>query len=187
LYTKDHFTSNWTSRVSGGKRHDLVVGILGVLPGQKGQPCDRVLVDPDQPGGLADAAPLGQVLQDRQDLVVGELGIEERRPLELGEAGLAGAAIEQAVAGLAEVVDDKDVVPAPSAVGVAVGVLAAEAGDVVHGRGASWADPCRRVRSWTSSLLIGRIPFNADRTPPALRGSWPRSDSIMSASSLDRR
>jgi hypothetical protein len=77
LETKAHFSSNWTSRVSGGKSHDLVVGILGVPSGQQGQPGDRVLVDPDQAGGLADAAALGQVLQDRRDLVVGEPGVEE--------------------------------------------------------------------------------------------------------------
>jgi hypothetical protein len=108
------------------------VGILGVPPGHQRQPGDRVLVDPDQSGGLADPAALGQVLQDRQDLVMREPGVEKRRPLELGEAGLAVAAVEQAVAGLAEVVDDEDVAPAPSAVGVAFGVVAAEAREVVR-------------------------------------------------------
>jgi hypothetical protein len=37
LPTKAHFSSNWTSRVQGGKGHPLVVGGLGVpadLPGQ---------------------------------------------------------------------------------------------------------------------------------------------------------
>ena len=97
----------------GGKSHQLVVGGLGVLTGQQGQPRDRVLVDPDQAGRLADAAPLGQVLQDRQDLVVRQLGVEQRRPLELGEPGLAGLAVEQPVAGLAEVVADREVAPAP--------------------------------------------------------------------------
>src|SRR6185437_12078369 len=63
----------------------------------------------------------------------------------------------------------QEVVPAPSAVGVAVGVLAAEAVEVVRGHEAPWADPCRRVRSWTSSLPIGRIPFNTDRTPPGFQ------------------
>ena len=31
LPTNAHFSSNWTSRVSGGKGHQLVVGVLGVL------------------------------------------------------------------------------------------------------------------------------------------------------------
>ena len=103
------------------------MGGLGVLAGQQGQPGDGVLVDPDQPGGLADAAALGEVLQDRQDLVVRELGVEQRRPLELGEPGLAGVAVEQAVVGLAEVVADREVAGAAPAVVGAVGVLAAEA------------------------------------------------------------
>ena len=117
------------------------MGLLGVPPGQQGQSGDRVLVDPDQAGGLADTAPLGQVLQDRQDLVVGELGVEERRPLELREAGLADPAVEQPVPGLPEVIDDEDVVPVPPAIGIAVGVLAAETSEVVRTQGASWADP----------------------------------------------
>ena len=125
----------------GGKGHRPVVGGLGVLSGQQRQPRDRVLVDVDQPCGLADAAAVGQVLQDRHDLVVRELGVEERGALELGEPGLADSAGEQPVAGLAEVVDDQEVIAAPPAVGVAVGVLAAEAFEVVRGRGASWADP----------------------------------------------
>jgi hypothetical protein len=113
------------------------VGGLGVPAGQQRQPRDGVLVDPDQPGGLADAAALGQVMQDSEDLVVGEPGSEERRPLELGEPGLANPVVEEAMTGLAEVVDDQDVVPTPSAVGIAVGVLAAEVREVVRGNGAS--------------------------------------------------
>ncbi len=42
------------------------MGLSGVLAGQQRQPRDRVLVDAHQPCGLADAAPLGEVLQDRQ-------------------------------------------------------------------------------------------------------------------------
>jgi hypothetical protein len=34
------------------------------------------------------------MLQDRQDLIVGEFGVEQRRALELGEPGLASVAIE---------------------------------------------------------------------------------------------
>src|SRR6516165_2903970 len=34
LPTKDHFSSNWTSRVSGGKSHELVVQLAGVVTGQ---------------------------------------------------------------------------------------------------------------------------------------------------------
>jgi hypothetical protein len=50
------------------------VGVLGVLTGEQRESRDGVLVDPDQPCGLADAAALGQVPQDRQDLLVRQLG-----------------------------------------------------------------------------------------------------------------
>ena len=48
---------------------------------ERGEPGHRVLVEPDEAGGLADAAPLGQVPQDGQDLLVGEPGVEEGVPL----------------------------------------------------------------------------------------------------------
>ena len=141
--TKAHFSSNGTARVSGGTGHQLVVGVSGVRTGQQGQPCDGILVDPHQAGGRSDPAALGELLQDRQDLVVRQSGVEERRPLELGEAGLAGRAGEQAVAGLGEVIDDEEVARVPPAVRVAAGIRAAEAGEVVvvRGPGASGSDP----------------------------------------------
>jgi hypothetical protein len=123
-----------------------------MLAGQEGQPRHGVLVDPDQSGGLADAAALGEVLKDGQHLVARQLGVEERRALELGEAALAGPAVEQPVSGLSEVVDDEQVAVAPAAVEVAVGVLAAEAGEVVRGHGRSWTDPGEQLDSWMTSL-----------------------------------
>ncbi len=115
-------------RIGFGRSRDLG-GVLRRLNGRTSEP---VSPGPDvagQPG--------------RQGLVVGELGVEQWRPLEFGGPGLAGAAVEQVAPGLPEVVDAEDVVPAPSAVGVAVGVPAAEAVEVVRGPEASWADPCR--------------------------------------------
>src|SRR5687768_6097737 len=52
LATNDHFSSNCTSRVRGGKSHALVVDFLGVLAGDQGQPHHRVFVHPDQAAGL---------------------------------------------------------------------------------------------------------------------------------------
>jgi hypothetical protein len=71
LATNDHFSSSWTSRVSGGKGHELVVGVPGVLPGLARQPHYRVAVDADQAFGLADAVALDQVLEDRDGLLAG--------------------------------------------------------------------------------------------------------------------
>ena len=112
-------------------------------PGEPGQASDGILVDPHQPGGLADAAAVGEVLEDRQHLVVRQLGVEQRGALELGEAGLAGAAVQQPVVGPAVVAADGEVAGAASAGVGAVGIVAAEAVEVVRGHEASWADPDR--------------------------------------------
>src|SRR5262249_51174744 len=65
-------------------------------------------------------------------------GAVQRRALALGEPGLAGAAVEQAVlVGLAEVTADGQVVVPPLAVVGALGALAAEAGQVLLHGGAS--------------------------------------------------
>ena len=66
LATNDHISSSWTSRVSGGKGHELVVGVPGVLSGLAGQPHDGVAVDADEPFGLADAVALDQVFAGRR-------------------------------------------------------------------------------------------------------------------------
>ena len=136
------------------------MGVLGVPAGQEGQTRDRVFIDAHQLGGLSDAAPVGEVFQDRQDLVVREPGVEEGSSLELGEPGLAGPAIEEPVAALPEVVDDEEVVLAPPTIRRAIGVLATEAGEVVGGHDSSWTDPAGEYSSWTASLAIGKIQFN---------------------------
>ena len=114
------------------------MGGLGVLAGELRQAVDRVLVDPDEPGGLSDAAALGEVLEHGEDLVARQLGVEQRGALELGEAGLAGVAVEQPVAGLAESVADREVARATLAASRAVGVEAAETAEVVHGIVSGW-------------------------------------------------
>jgi hypothetical protein len=63
LATKAHFSSNWTSRVRGGERDQLVVEVAGLLAGQAAQAADRAAVDLAEPSGLADAAALGDVFQ----------------------------------------------------------------------------------------------------------------------------
>jgi hypothetical protein len=69
LATKAHFSSNWTSRVRGGKRDQLVVKVAGVIAGDPAQAADRAAIHLAEPAGLADAAPLGDVIQDRLDLL----------------------------------------------------------------------------------------------------------------------
>jgi hypothetical protein len=138
LPTNAHFSSNWTSRVAGGKSHDFVVGVLGVLTSQECQPGDGVLADPHQPGGLSGPAAVVEVLQDPSDFVVGELGVEVGRPLELGEPCLAGLAVQEAVVILAVVAADRKVAGTAAAVFRTVGVLAAMEREVVRGHESSW-------------------------------------------------
>jgi hypothetical protein len=94
LATNDHFSSNWTSVVRGGNRHEFVVSVAGVLAGDPAVARDRVGGDPAEPPGLPHAAALGDVLQHRLNLVRREPSVEQRGALALGEASLAGAAAE---------------------------------------------------------------------------------------------
>jgi hypothetical protein len=96
LATKAHFSSNWTSRVRGGKRDQFVVQVAGVLAGQSAQATDRVAIHFTESPGLAHATPLGDMLQDGFDLLVGESGTEKDGTLAFGEARLAGAAPQHA-------------------------------------------------------------------------------------------
>jgi hypothetical protein len=95
LATNDHISSSWISRVSGGKGHELVVDVPGVLTGLAGQPHDGVAMDADEPLGLTDPVALDEMLQDGDHLFRGQAGMGQRGALAFGEAGLAGVAIEQ--------------------------------------------------------------------------------------------
>src|SRR5262249_3750687 len=94
LATNDHFSSNWTSVVRGGKLHEFVVGSLGVLTGDPAVTPDRVGGHPAEPSALPHATARGDVLQSRSDLLRGKPGIEQRSSLTLGEPRLARAAAE---------------------------------------------------------------------------------------------
>ena len=59
-----------------------------MLAGQEGQSRDGILVDPDQAGGLADAAPLGRVLQDCRLDTAGE---NRKSLIVVGNRGLGAA------------------------------------------------------------------------------------------------
>jgi hypothetical protein len=133
LPTNDHFSSNWTSRVWGGKSHEFVVELLGLLARQKAEAEHRIPIHADEPAGLPDAAPFGDVVQQRHDLVVGQKAAKQRSSFSLGEAGLAGAAAEQASLLGAVAAGDGQVAVIAFAVVRAIGILAAKRGEVVHG------------------------------------------------------
>jgi hypothetical protein len=111
------------------------VELLGVRAGPPAVVNHRVAVHSDEPGGRPDAAPLGEVLEERDDLVHREFGAEQGRPFPLGEPGAAGAAVEQTILLLGAIpAADRQVAGATLAVVGAVLVLAAEAGKVlIHG------------------------------------------------------
>jgi hypothetical protein len=134
LPTNAHFSSHWTSRVRGGKSHELVVAVVSVLSGHPGQSGDGIAVDADQTCGRSDAPALEEVSQDVVGLLGWEVGVEQGRALAFGEAGLAGVAGEQAEMVLQAVAGgDREVCGVAWPVAGAVGVLAAEACEVVHG------------------------------------------------------
>jgi hypothetical protein len=109
-----------------------------MLPDHSCQADDGIAVDLDQASGLPDAAALGEVLEHRAGLLLGQVGVEQRRALALGEARLAGVAVEQPdVVLFAVAAAYGEVSGVASAVKGAMGILAAEACEVVHG----WKTP----------------------------------------------
>jgi hypothetical protein len=148
------------------------MSVAGMLPGQFRQADDRIGVDVDQAPGLPDATAFAEVVEDRAGLLLGEMAMEQGRALALGEAVLAGVAVEQSdVVVLAVAGADREVTGvAPSEEG-AVGILAAEAREIVHGMEV----PRRPGRDETSDgerqasgipTLIHRSVFNRSQTPP---------------------
>jgi hypothetical protein len=104
-----------------------------MIPGGTGQPDDGVAMDADEASSLADAVAFGEVIKDGSGLLVGHAAVEQRSALALGEAGLAGVAVEQAdVVLLAVAIADGKVSGPASPVSGTVGILAAEAREIVH-------------------------------------------------------
>jgi hypothetical protein len=96
LATKDHFSSNWASRVRGGESDQLVVEVAGMLASDPTEAADGASIDLAEPAGLSDAAPLGDMLHYRLGPLRRQSRVEERRPLALGGSGLASPAAEHA-------------------------------------------------------------------------------------------
>ena len=110
------------------------MSLVGMLPDHPGQPDDGVAVDPDQTLGLSDAAALAEVLEHGVGLVLGQVGMEQGRAPARGEAVFAGVAVEEPdVVTLAVVGADGEIPGIALAVEGAIGFLAAEAREVVHG------------------------------------------------------
>ena len=71
LATKAHFSSNWASRVFGGKSDELVVNVAGVETGHSAQTADCAPIHFAKSTGLTNATPLGDVVKHRFQLAGG--------------------------------------------------------------------------------------------------------------------
>jgi hypothetical protein len=123
--------------------------VAGMLASDPTEAADGAAIDLAEPAGLADAAPLGDMLQDRFDLLWWQSRIEEGRPFALGESGLASMAAEHASGLLGTIATGHCQVSSPTlAMFGAVGIQAAEAREVVHGA----APPMRSSRLMASCV-----------------------------------
>jgi hypothetical protein len=90
--------------------------------------------DADESAGLSDSVALGQVVEDGLGGRFGESAAEQGRALAFGEAGAAGVAVEESeLPRFAISAADREVAGVAFSEERAGGVLAAEAGEVVHG------------------------------------------------------
>jgi hypothetical protein len=98
----------------------------------------RIAVDLDQAFGLADAATLVQVREDRVGFLGAQMRSIHRRALPLGKPELACAALEKSIS-LVPAVEAMDAKIARVSLAIfgAGGVLAAERGKIVHARSRS--------------------------------------------------
>jgi hypothetical protein len=122
---------------------------MRVIAGDPAEAADGATIDLAEPAGLADAAPLGDVLQDRFDLLRWQSGVEERSPFALRETSLADLAAEHA-SGLLRAIatGHREISGSAFAAFRALGIQAAEAREVVHGA----APPARSSRSTSSCV-----------------------------------
>ena len=100
---------------------------------------DRATVHLAEPAGLADAAPLGDVFHDRFGPPGRQPGVEQGRPLPLGEPRFAGAAVEHPTLLVRAVTSaNRQVVDPASAMIVTLRIQATKAGKVLrHGDASS--------------------------------------------------
>jgi hypothetical protein len=100
---------------------------FGVIAGEQAVTSHGVFVDTDQSAGLANAAPLLDVSQQRDDFLFRQRRAEEWRAFAFGETLLAGGTIQHAALFVgAVVIANGQVACAAIAVVGTVGVLATE-------------------------------------------------------------
>jgi len=132
-------------------------------PGEAGQSDHGVGLDADEASGLSDAVALGQVVEDGDGGFIGEPATVQGCALALGEAGAAGVAVELAeLLVLAVAAADREIAGVAPAVEPTVGIVAAEAGQVVHGVSGLGALGQNGITRWerSTSFILRRIPHD---------------------------
>ena len=96
---------------------------LGLATGEFGEARDGVAMGAGETRGLANPQAFAEAFEDFQGLLVGELGVKERGPLEFGEAGLADVAVVEPLVVISVNRADREVAAAVLAMLGALGVL----------------------------------------------------------------
>jgi hypothetical protein len=124
-----------------------------VWAGQAAVADDRVGSYSQEPGGRPHAAPLIEMLEERDGFVLGQFRAEQGRPSPLGETVATSAAIEQTMLPLLAVpATNRQVADPALAVIGAFLALAAEAGEVVIHGGSSVT--LRQRKEWIRAISL---------------------------------
>jgi hypothetical protein len=110
------------------------MSVVGMPAGDPGESHDRITVDAHKASGGSHAAAFLEMFEHGEGLFFGEMAAIQRGALAFGEAGAAGVAVElPELLELAVVATDREVAGVALTVELTVGILAAEAGEVIHG------------------------------------------------------
>jgi hypothetical protein len=158
----------------GGKSHELVVELLGLLAGEQAKANHGVLVDADEATGLPHAAAFRDVVQQVHDLLLRQAAVEQRRSLAFGETRFARSAPQQPPPLGTVASRHRQVAVAAFAVIGTLSILAAELAQFVHvalRSGSIAKRPCFRS---SSRVQTGRQTCNTSKTRPIFRW-WVRT------------
>ena len=141
-------------------------------PGQGDVTGDGVLIDIHQAAGGPGPAALADVAQDIEGLRIGQAGPLKDGALALGEAGLAGAAVDHADAfGFAAVAAEGEITVAPEPCVGAAGILATEVLDGLHaGTPRSQRTESKPFVLIAPAFVIMTMPLSSSQTPPKFLG-----------------
>jgi hypothetical protein len=115
------------------------MGVLGMRAGQSCQPHNGLAMDSGKTFGLTNPVAFGQVFENRQRFLGRQVRVEQSRALAFREARLTSLTVEEPdVLLFAVAAADREVAGVTLSVEGANRILAAKAGEVVHGCDPSW-------------------------------------------------